>query len=67
MLKLQVSVSDDLGRRIDAVAEKYGCTRSALCSVLLGQSIAAAEKAFSVADDLAEKMLAEDAKKQPSV
>lgn len=66
-MKLQISVSDDMCKRIDAVAEKYGCTRSALCSVLLGQAIAGCESAFSVVDKVAETVLSDESKTTPLV
>lgn len=67
MKKLQVTVSDDLCRRIDVVAERFGTTRSALCGVLLGQSIAGAESALSASDKMAELLIQETKQTTPNV
>lgn len=36
MKKLQITVSDDLAERIEAVCTRYGTTVSPFCAILLG-------------------------------
>lgn len=43
-MKLQITVSDDMGKRIDRIADMVGVPRSSLCAVLIGQGIMSYEK-----------------------
>lgn len=43
-MKLQVTVSDDMAKRIDRISDMMGVTRSSLCAVLIGQGIMSYEK-----------------------
>lgn len=49
-MKVQVNVSDDMVQRLDTYARKMGVSRSALCSVLIGQGIMGYDKAFEMCD-----------------
>lgn len=44
-MRIQVSLSDDMVARVDKLAESYGVTRSALCSMYIGQMVDGTEKA----------------------
>jgi len=43
--RIQVSLSDDMCERVDRLADSYGITRSALCSMYIGQMVDGTEKA----------------------
>lgn len=53
-MRLQVSVSDDLVKRIDYYASRFGCSRSALCSVLIGQGLMGYDKVDEVFEGIGE-------------
>lgn len=58
-MRVQVNVDDEMVKKIDAYAKKMGVTRSALCSVFIGQGIMGYEKSFEVLDRVGEKLVAE--------
>ena len=38
-MRLQISVSETMGEKIEKYSEEFGVSKSAFCSMLLGQSI----------------------------
>lgn len=55
-MKLQVTVSDEMVKRIDEYAKKMGVSRSALCSVFIGQGIMNYDKASELVTNLGERL-----------
>lgn len=51
-MRVQVNVADEMVERIDYYAKKLGVSRSALCSVLIGQGIMGYDKAMEIASDM---------------
>lgn len=62
-MRVQVNVSDDLVKKIDEYAKVMGVSRSALCSVWIGQAVMGMDRSFqvvqSMGDKLGEALLAE--------
>ena len=58
-MRVQVNVDDEMVKKIDAYAKRMGVTRSALCSVFIGQGIMGYEKSFEVLDRVGDKLVAE--------
>lgn len=54
-MKVQVFMSDELVARIDKFAKAFGVSRSALCVVLIGQSLMEMEKTLEVNQKLMQK------------
>lgn len=54
-MKVQVSVSEEMVKKIDRYAEKMGVSRSSLCSVLIGNGIMGYDKAFALMDSVVEE------------
>lgn len=55
-MKVQVNVSDDFVAKIDKYAKAMGVSRSALCSMFIGQGIMGFDKSFQVIDSLGAKL-----------
>ena len=49
-MRVQVTLNDDFGEKVDSYASKFGLSRSALCAMLVGLGIASFETAFSNMD-----------------
>lgn len=49
-MRVQVNVDDEMVKKIDLYAKKMGVTRSALCSVFIGQGIMGYDKSFEILD-----------------
>ena len=49
-MRVQVNISDDMVNKLDMYASKMGVSRSALCSVLIGQAVMGYDKAFEMCD-----------------
>lgn len=47
-MRVQVSVSDEMVNRVDEYAHKMGVSRSALCSMLIGQGIMNYDKSMDL-------------------
>lgn len=47
-MKVQVTMSEEMVSRVDAYAEKMGVSRSALCSMLVGQGIMGYDTTFDI-------------------
>lgn len=75
-MRVQVNLSDEMVEKVDVYAKKMGVSRSALCSMLVGQGIMSYDKSMDIisvlGDKLGDSLLAEkvlkeaalDAKKQ---
>lgn len=46
-MKVQVNLSDEMVNRVDNLAKSYGVSRSALCSMYIGQMVDNMEKSSS--------------------
>lgn len=55
-MRVQVNISDVMVERIDKYAQMMGVSRSALCSMLIGQGIMGFDKAFDIMDGVAIKL-----------
>lgn len=47
-MRVQVNLNDELVKKIDDYADKIGTTRSALCSIFIGQGILGYDNATAV-------------------
>lgn len=56
-MKVQISVSDDLVKKIDVYASMMGVSRSALCAVFIGQGVMGFNKAYELVDNMSEALL----------
>lgn len=50
-MKVQVTVSDEMVTKIDSYAKEMGISRSALCSVFIGQGVLGFDKAYKMVND----------------
>lgn len=55
-MRVQVNINDDMVHVIDGYARKFGVSRSALCSMLVGQGIMGLERSAVILDGLEETM-----------
>lgn len=53
-MKVQVNMEDEQVKRIDSYAKQMGVSRSAWCSVMIGQALMAMDKSISVIEKMAE-------------
>lgn len=64
-MRVQVNLSDDMVCRVDTYARKMGVSRSALCSMLVGQGIMSYDKSLDllslIGDKVGDSLLAEKA------
>lgn len=64
-MRCQVNLSNEMVERVDFYAKKMGVSRSALCSMLVGQGIMGYDKSMDVisliGDKLGDSLLAEKA------
>lgn len=44
-MRIQVALSEEMVKRVDALAESYGVNRSSFCAMLIGQSVNSLEQA----------------------
>lgn len=51
-MRAQVNLSDDMVVRVDKIAKTYGVSRSALCSMFIGQMVSNTEKGIEFANNL---------------
>lgn len=62
-MRCQVNLSNEMVERVDFYAKKMGVSRSALCSMLVGQGIMGYDKSMDVisliGDKLGDSLLAE--------
>lgn len=57
-MRVQVNLSEQMCFDVDKYAKMMGVSRSALCSMLIGQGIMSYNKSMEVFDGFAEKMTA---------
>ena len=64
-MRVQVNLSDDMVSNVDKYAKSMGVSRSALCSMLIGQGIMSYDKSMDIltllGDKLGDSLLAEKA------
>lgn len=58
-MRVQVNLSEQMCFDVDKYAKMMGVSRSALCSMLIGQGIMSYNKSMEVFDGLAEKVSAQ--------
>lgn len=62
-MRVQVNLSDEMVGKVDAYARKMGVSRSALCSMLVGQGIMSYDKSMDLltlmGDKVGDSLLAE--------
>lgn len=70
-MRVQVNLSDEMVCKVDLYAKKMGVSRSALCSMLVGQGIMTYDKSMDlltlIGDKVGDNLLAEKALKQELV
>lgn len=59
-MKVQVNVSDEMVEGIDKYAKAMGVSRSALCSMWIGQGKMAFDKSFEITEKWAEQHLKDE-------
>jgi hypothetical protein len=55
--RVYVTLSDDMVDKIDVYRNQMGLTRSAFCAYVIGQNVMAMDKAMSVLDDSAKRLI----------
>ena len=55
-MRVQVNLSDEMVEKVDGYAKKMGVSRSALCSMLVGQGIMSYDKSMDVITLLGDKL-----------
>lgn len=64
-MRVQINLSDEMVEKVDSYAAKMGVSRSALCSMLVGQGIMGYDKSMDLlnilGDKLGDNLLAEKA------
>lgn len=55
-MRVQVNLSDEMVARVDFYAKKMGVSRSALCSMLVGQGIMAYDKSMDIISVIGDKL-----------
>ena len=67
-MRVQVNLSDEMVSNVDSYARKMGVSRSALCSMLVGQGIMGYDKSMDLmtvlGNKLGESLLAEKSLKE---
>lgn len=67
-MRCQVNLSDEMVEKVDMYAKKMGVSRSALCSMLVGQGIMSYDKSMDIlsvlGDKLGDSLLAEKSLKE---
>lgn len=62
-MRVQVNLSDEMVCKVDLYAKKMGVSRSALCSILIGQCIMSYDKSMDlltlIGDKVGDSLLAE--------
>lgn len=65
-MRIQVNLSDEMVSKVDYYSQKMGVSRSALCSILIGQGILSYDKSIDilsqVSSSLSSALLAENDK-----
>jgi hypothetical protein len=55
-MRVQVNLSDEMVSKVDMYAHKMGVSRSALCSMLIGQGIMGYDKSMDVLSLIGDKL-----------
>lgn len=55
-MRVQVNLSEEMVDRVDGYAKKMGVSRSALCSILVGQGIMSYDKSMDILSVFGEKV-----------
>lgn len=67
-MRVQVNLSDEMVEKVDGYARKMGVSRSALCSMLVGQGIMNYDKSMDIltliGDKVGDSLLAEKTLKE---
>lgn len=67
-MRVQVNISDEMVGKVDSYAKRMGVSRSALCSILVGQGIMSYDKSLDVlsviGDKIGDSLLAEKTLKE---
>jgi metal-responsive CopG/Arc/MetJ family transcriptional regulator len=67
-MRVQVNLSDEMVSKVDMYARKMGVSRSALCSMLVGQGIMGYDKSMDllslIGDKVGDSLLAEKTLKE---
>ena len=59
-MKLYLNINDEMMERIEYYAKKMGTTKSAMCSMLIGQSIMSFDKTFEALNESMKRPLPSD-------
>lgn len=57
-MRVQVNLSDEMVDKVDFYAKSIGVSRSALCSLLVGQGIMGFDKSFELIDKMGFDLIA---------
>lgn len=63
-MRIQVNLSDTMVKRVDKLADDYGVTRSALCSMLIGQGVDGINQAKQIMTEISDSMKKEIVKNE---
>lgn len=66
-MRIQVNVSDETVEKIDKLAKEMGVSRSALCSVWIGQYLYSLESGQQKAEEILKKFLMDNVGSSPLV
>ena len=55
-MRVQVNLSDEMVKMVDSYAKKMGVSRSAFCSMMVGQGVMNLDKAYNLFDNLGVKL-----------
>ena len=55
-MRIQVNLSDSMVKKLDAMSEDYGVTRSALCAMLIGQGVDGINQARQIVSEISDSM-----------
>jgi hypothetical protein len=55
-VRLQVNVANDMVERVDFYAQKMGVSRSALCSVAIGQYVLGLDKGMDILSTISDRV-----------
>lgn len=64
-MRIQINLSEEMIREVDAYAKKMGVSRSAFCSMMVGQGVMNLNTAYKVIDTLGDKLTDEVIKTLP--
>lgn len=59
-MRIQVNLSDEMVARVDKYAEMLGVSRSALCSVFVGQGVMGYDQAFKIVSNASVNVMQND-------